>query len=161
MYAAHSVGIRLTGILVIFTPSLLIPMTVVISVLMWRSEGRNAPLALTQLAAGVMTLSPFFITGLCWAVAAFRPDRDPQSIMLLNDLGWVTLEMVTPPAMIQFGALAIAILLDRSPTPFLPRWIAWYSFSRVCWSRCSSLARSPGTAFSLSGSRQRPIAAGC
>lgn len=127
IYAGNAIGIKLTGIMLIFTPALLVPMTVVISILMWRSEGRLGPLALTQLIAGLMTLAPFILTGLCWAVAAYRPDRDPQSVMLMNDLAWVSLEMVTPPAMVQFGAVAVAILTDRAERPFLPRWSAYFS----------------------------------
>ncbi len=128
MYAANATGIKLTGILTIFTPALLAPMTAVISVLIWRSEGRNAPLAITQIIAGVLTIGPFILSGLCWVVAAYRPERDPNSIMLMNDLGWISLEMVTPPAMVQFCAVAIAILRDTSAVPFLPRWLAFYSF---------------------------------
>jgi hypothetical protein len=128
MYAVRSAGIKLTGMLTIFTPALLTPMTAVISVLMWRSEGRNAPLAITQIIAGVLTIGPFILSGLCWVVAAYRPERDPNSIMLMNDLGWISLEMVTPPAMIQFCCVAIAILRDKSGVPFMPRWVAFFSF---------------------------------
>ncbi len=128
LYAANPVGIKLTGMLLIFTPSLLCPITAIISVLMWRSEGRNAPLALTQLITGVMTLAPFILTGLCWAVAAFRPERDPEAIVLINDLGWVALEMVTPPAIIQLIAIGLCILNDRSAQPVFPRWVAFFSF---------------------------------
>ena len=127
-YREHSIGIKLTGIMLIFTASLLAPLTAIISVLMWRSEGKNAPLALTQLVAGTMTIFPFIITGLCWAVAAFRPDRDAASIMVMNDLGWVALEMVTPPAIVEAFCIAFAILNDKRAKPFLPRWLAYFNF---------------------------------
>jgi hypothetical protein len=146
MYAANPFGIKLTAILVIATPALLAPLTAIISVLMWRGEGRHAPLALTQLVAGVMTIAPFILTGLCWAVAAFRTQRDPALIELMNDFGWISLEMVTPPAMIELAALGLGILLDRSAKPVFPRWLAYYSF----W---TSLLFLPGllVSFFLSG----------
>ena len=128
IYASHSFGIRITGVLTIWTAALLTPITGIISLLIWKSDPRNAPLAATQAIAGLMTIFPFILSGLGWALAAYRPDRDPQAIMLLNDFAWASLLMPTAPAIVQLGALGAAILGDRSARPLFPRWLAYQCF---------------------------------
>lgn len=69
-----------------------------------------------------VTMPAFF-----FAVAAFRGDRSPELVQLASDLGWMPFVMNTPPALLQCGVLAAAVLADPNPTPVLPRWVGYYN----------------------------------
>ena len=62
-----------------------------------------------------------------WTVAAFRPERDPALIVLLNDLGWITFLMPLGTFVVQNFAIGFAILGDKSAAPVLPRWIGFFT----------------------------------
>jgi hypothetical protein len=60
-----------------------------------------------------------------WSATAFRTDRPDDLILLLNDLTCFEYVSIVSPALIQFGAMAFAVLGDRSPNPIFPRWIGY------------------------------------
>ncbi|WP_348675707.1 hypothetical protein [uncultured Abyssibacter sp.] len=76
-------------------------------------------------AAGGPTL--FLIADLFWLLAAFRPDRDPELIMLFNDLAWVTFTTQVGYLIAQSLFLAAAIYLDRQAEPVFGRWVAHFN----------------------------------
>ena len=75
--------------------------------------------------AGLMVLT--FYPAIWWLVAAFRPERAPDLIHLLNDMGW--LQFIGGVSMYDAMPLAmiIATLCDKSPNPVFPRWFAFYN----------------------------------
>lgn len=75
--------------------------------------------------AGGPTL--FCIADLFWLIAAFRPERDPELIMLFNDMAWITFTSQVAFLVAQNIFLAIAIYIDRQPVPIFPRWIAIFN----------------------------------
>lgn len=75
--------------------------------------------------AGGPTL--FTIADLFWLVAAFRPERDPAIVQLLNDIAWVTFTCQVGYLVSQNAFLAGAIYLDRQPRPVFPRWVAHFN----------------------------------
>lgn len=69
----------------------------------------------------------FILADYCWGVAAFRPDRDPQLISLLNDMAWFFFIAPVGTIIVQNLCLAVSIYLDARPDPIFPRWMAHFS----------------------------------
>ena len=128
-YAAHTNSIRV-GVLICLLGT--VPWYTIVGVLyaqlrrIERANGEPAFVSVIQVAAGGPLATcgmviPFFM----WATAAFRPDRDPDLILLLNDLGWISFVLPFTPFIAQNVAIAIGVLRDRQPRPLLPRWFGW------------------------------------
>src|SRR5262245_21528814 len=81
--------------------------------------------ALIACAAGGPTI--FLMANLFWLLAAFRPERDPQLTLLLNDLAWVTFASQVGFLIAQSVILALAIYLDRRARPVFGRWVAHFN----------------------------------
>lgn len=122
IYNDNVIGIRLGAILVTLAAALLAPFFAMLAVETKRIEGEVAPLTATQLVTAGIVVVLFLLGALLWTVAAFRPERSPDEIQLLNDLGWILLVTPAPPFFVQTAALGIAILSDKKSAPVLPRW---------------------------------------
>lgn len=81
--------------------------------------------AIIACAAGGPTI--FLLANLFWLLAAFRPERDPQLTLLLNDLAWVTFSSQVGFLIAQSVILALAIYLDRQERPIFQRWVAHFN----------------------------------
>ncbi|RDH77226.1 hypothetical protein DVS77_17585 [Mycolicibacterium moriokaense] len=69
----------------------------------------------------------FILADYCWGVAAFRPDRDPQLISLLNDMAWFLFIAPVGAIIVANLCLAVSIYLDERPDPVFPRWVAHFN----------------------------------
>jgi hypothetical protein len=76
-------------------------------------------------AAGGPTI--FLLANLFWLLAAFRPERDPELTVLLNDLAWVTFASQVGFLIAQSVILALAIYLDRQARPVFEPWVAHFN----------------------------------
>ena len=105
----------------------LLPMSAVLGDQMRRMEGARPIWAQTQLACAVLLVWLLSAAMVFFAAAAFRADRDPQLILLLHDLGWLT--FITPVSMVVLWMAAVggAILSDRGNPPVMPRWVGYLS----------------------------------
>jgi len=81
----------------------------------------NAQLALAAISSLVFILPQFF-----WVTAAFRPERDPAQLWLLNDLGWLPFVADVYTGVPWVLTIAMAIFSDRSERPIIPRWAGYY-----------------------------------
>jgi hypothetical protein len=81
--------------------------------------------AIIACAAGGPTI--FLMANLFWLLAAFRPMRDPQQTLLLNDLAWVTFSSQVGFLIAQSVILALAIYLDRQERPVFAPWVAHFN----------------------------------
>jgi hypothetical protein len=81
--------------------------------------------AIIACAAGGPTI--FLMANLFWLLAAFRPERDPQLTLLLNDLAWVTFSSQVGFLIAQSVILALAIYLDRQERPIFQPWVAHFN----------------------------------
>lgn len=72
-------------------------------------------------------LTAFILADYCWGMAAFRPERDPQLISLLNDMAWFFFIAPVGTIVVQNLCLAISIYLDARPDPIFPRWVAHFN----------------------------------
>lgn len=102
----------------------LVPLFAVTAVQMSRISTSSSVFTYAYIiCVGVGTTS-FILADYCWGVAAFRPDRDPQLISLLNDMAWFLFIAPVGAIVVQCLCLALAVYLDERPEPVFPRWVA-------------------------------------
>lgn len=126
-YAAHAARIRLSMVVFNFCGVMLMPMFMVVVYQMKRMAAASQVFAYGYLSAVVSGATLFAIADLFWLVAAFRPGRDPQLILLLNDLAWITFTAPVGMIVAQNVCLALAVWLDEQPRRIFPRWLAPFS----------------------------------
>ena len=97
----------------------------VISVQMFRIKGISRLTPYLQLVAGIGAVLVYLLPVILFAVIAFRPERDPALTLFGNDIGWQFIITNVPIVQVQFGAIALAVLQDKSANPVFPRWIAY------------------------------------
>ncbi len=102
------------------------PLLAVITTQMLRIEGRRPVLAFTQLATGTATLLLNLLPMLLWAMATFRTDRSDDTLLLLNDMGWLILFPAIMLFCLQNAAIGIAVL--NSDQTVFPRWVGFVNF---------------------------------
>lgn len=105
---------------------LMLPMLALISVHLYRMDRAVPLLAFLQLITAAATMVINMFPQLIFAIAAFRTDRAPGDIVLLNDMAWLMLFTGIAPFIVQNLAIGVAILRDRTNT--FPRWVAWLNF---------------------------------
>ncbi|MGH8595934.1 MAG: hypothetical protein ACREXT_04670 [Gammaproteobacteria bacterium] len=128
MYQNNTWQIR-TGLLLMMAASgLMSPFLAVISIQMKRMEGSPHILTYTQLSSGTVGVLFLIIPCLIWTTAAFRPERDPEMILLLNDFGWILFLLPFTSFVVQNFAIGLAILGDKNAEPVFPRWVGFFTF---------------------------------
>lgn len=121
-----SPGAMKTGLIFcLFGTGLILPVLVSISINMSRAEQGAPFLAITQLVTGTLALLFLMIPFLLWMTCAFRPERDPELIMLVNDIGWLIFTTGVTPFMLQLLSISICGLRDKREHKLLPRWICF------------------------------------
>jgi hypothetical protein len=105
----------------------LVPVLVLIVMQILRMAHRTPIFAYSFLGCIAAGPTLFFLADLFWLIAAFRPDRDPALIQLMNDLGWVTFTSQVGFLIAQNVFLAVAIYLDRQAEPIFKTWVAHFN----------------------------------
>lgn len=126
-FAEHRVGIRFSMIVFDLCGILLLPFFMVVVAQMKRMATPSQVFAYAYLAAVTSGATLFAISNLLWLVAAFRPERDPALVQLLNDLAWLIFTAPVGMLVAQNVCLALAIYLDARPVPVFPRWLGHLS----------------------------------
>jgi hypothetical protein len=126
-YQQNTTMIRFSMITFNLCGIMLIPFFMVIVIQMKRMATPSQVLAYSYLSAAASGATLLAIADIFWLVGAFRPDRDPQLILLLNDLAWLTFTAPVGMIIVQNLCLALAIYLDARPKPIFPRWVAHFS----------------------------------
>lgn len=123
-YADHTDRIRASMIIFNVCAIMLIPFFTVIVHQIKRMATDTQVLAYCYLSAVTSGATLLAVADLFWLIAAFRPDRDPNLIQLLNDFAWIV--FTAPVGMIvgQCLCIAIAVWLDKHETPIFPKWVA-------------------------------------
>jgi uncharacterized membrane protein (DUF441 family) len=80
-------------------------------------------------AMAVGALPGCLLVAVCFLVAAFRPDRDPQLQVLLYDLGLLSYVGSLGCFSTAYFAFAVAILYDRNQ--IFPKWLAYVSIWQI------------------------------
>ena len=123
---SHDVTLTRFGLVVtLLAGTLTGPWVAVIATQMKRIEGENAPMTWTQLGLGMISILVFLFPVIVMQAILFRP-RDPQLVLLLNDLAWLPFVGLFMPAMVQGLAIAMAIFKDKEEKVF-PRWLGYFN----------------------------------
>nr|ABP43734.1 conserved hypothetical protein [Mycolicibacterium gilvum PYR-GCK] len=128
-YSEHTSWIRFSQVTFNLCGILILPFFMVIVVQMKRMRNQSHVFAYCYLTAVVSGATIFALSNIFFLVAAFRPDRNPELIMVLNDLAWIV--FIAPVGMVvaQFVLLALAVYFDDGPDPVFPRWVGHYSLA--------------------------------
>lgn len=105
------------------------PWVAVISAQMSRIKETGTVYAWTQGLSGATGAFIIYLPMLLWLVIAFRPDRDPDSLLLMSDFGWLLFTTTLAPFLAQNFSIGLAILSDKSAKPVFPHWVGFYNFA--------------------------------
>lgn len=123
-YAQNASMIRFSMITFNLCAIMLIPFFMTVVVQMKRMSLPSHLLAYSYLAAASTGATLFAIADIFWLIATFRPNRDPQLILLLNDMAWLVFTAPIGAVVVMNLSLALAVYLDARPQPIFPRWVA-------------------------------------
>lgn len=130
LFREHGVRIRLGMMISMYSTLFLLPFSAVVAAQIARIEGDGPRVwTYTTLMASAGNVLSFIFPLMFWNVAAFRPDRSPDLIMLMNDLAWLPFTGMAVPFVAMPLCVAVAGLLDRDPQPVFPRWFCYYSIA--------------------------------
>lgn len=126
-YRSHTTWIRFSMVTFNLCGIMLLPFFCVVVVQMKRMASQSQAFAYCYLSAVVSGATRFALSDVFFAAAAFRPGRDADLVLLLNDLGWIV--FIAPVGMIlaQNLMLALAVYHDKGPDPVFPRWVGHLS----------------------------------
>ncbi|MBV1930997.1 MAG: hypothetical protein KUG71_04705 [Porticoccaceae bacterium] len=127
IYQQNTGAIRFGLMLAMIAGGLTAPWVAVIANQMKRIEGDSPVLTYTMLVAGAAGILVLVLPAMTWTVAAFRPDRNPELIMLLNDFGWIFFVMTFSPFFVQNIVIGLAIFADKADAPVFPRWLGYFN----------------------------------
>ncbi|HEY9315949.1 hypothetical protein [Williamsia sp.] len=140
-YYRDNVGPIRTGLLIINAASaLVVPFFVVVAMQMSRMKLWNQALLYAFFMCVASNAGLFAVADVAWLAAALRPDRQPELIQLLNDIGWICFVAPVGVLVVQIGLLGAAILLDQSRRPVFPRWSGWFTIAMAVCIAPSALA---------------------
>lgn len=123
-YGHHTDLIRLGLVLTMFGAAFLAPWVAVLGRQMKRIEGGSSVLAEAQMLSGALVILLIIIPTMLWTAAAFRPERDPQLVLVLNDIGWFFFILAFSLPVVQMLAIGIVILGAPTEAVF-PRWLGY------------------------------------
>src|SRR5882757_5863869 len=128
-YREHTAAVQFSMVTYDLLGVMLIPFFMVIVIQMKRMATQSHVFAYCYLTAAVSGATIFALANIFYLVAAFRPDRNPELTMLLNDMAWIT--FIAPVGMIvgQNLLLGLAIHFDRGPHAVFPRWVGYFSIA--------------------------------
>lgn len=125
-YSGDTDGIRIGLVLAFVGIAGWGPFVAVITRQMLRMERDNV-LAYLQLVAGAVGWVFLLVPLLVLSVAAFRPDRNPETTQTVHDLGWFLLFMPIVPFVAMAVTIGIATLTDTARKPVFPRWSGYFN----------------------------------
>jgi hypothetical protein len=124
-YRDNTDQLRIGLLLLLIGAPLLVPFSVLLAMQLKRSDPRVAPLAYVQVLMSVVTMLELLLPVVLMGAAAFRPERSPATTLVLNDTAFTILLWAFSPPTLEFAAIGLAILWDRSERPLFPRWSGW------------------------------------
>ena len=119
-FREYNTGILGVVILCNLIAGSLVPLFAVTAVQMSRTATSSSVFTYAYIICVGAGTTAFILADYCWGVAAFRPDRDPQLISLLNDMAWFFFIAPVGTIVVQNLCLAVSIYLDERPRPDLP-----------------------------------------
>lgn len=126
-YRDNTAMIRFSMITFNLCGVMLLPFFMVIVIQMKRMATQSHVFAYCYLTAAVSGATLYALADIFYLVAAFRPDRNPELVMLLNDMAWMIFIAPVGAFVAQNVFLGLAIYFDDGPNPVFPRWVGHYA----------------------------------
>ena len=126
IYQGNTDGIRTGLLMTMIAGALTGPWVAAISTQLKRIEGHYSPLTYTQLGMGMLGVLLFIFPCFMMETVAFRPDRDPELMQLINDAAFLPFIGAFMPAVLQNIAIGICIFKDTEQK-VLPRWLGYFN----------------------------------
>ena len=126
-YRDNTAMIRFSMITFNLCGVMLLPFFMVIVIQMKRMATQSHVFAYCYLTAAVSGATLYALADIFYLVAAFRPDRNPDLVMLLNDMAWMIFIAPVGAFVAQNVFLGLAIYFDDGPNPVFPRWVGHYA----------------------------------
>jgi hypothetical protein len=128
-FRINNTGILGVVILCNLIAGTLVPLFAVTAVQISRISTSSSVFTYAYIICVGVGATAFILADYCWGVAAFRPDRDPELISLLNDMAWFFFIAPVGTIVVQNLCLALSIYLDARPDPVFPRWVAHFAIA--------------------------------
>ena len=134
-YWQDPVSVRIAMVFCCISMTLMAPYGVALAIYLRGEPGSpnwlaGSNLFYLQIILATLSAVAGIIPTLFWQLAAFRPESaSPETVQILNDLGWYLFLGAWPSFTFWFIALAFAIFAQEeqtNPLP-MPRWIAYLS----------------------------------
>src|SRR6188472_4031277 len=126
-FAENVTGILGVAILGNLIACSLVPLFAVTAVQISRTATSSSVFTYAYILCVGVGLTAFILADYCWGIAAFRPERDPQLISLLNDMAWFFFIAPVGTIVVQNLCFAASVYLDEKPQPVFPRWVAHFN----------------------------------
>jgi hypothetical protein len=126
-YRQHTLGVRFGLMLPLFASPLYASWSAALAAQMKRVRAAHPVLADLQLVLGGLTVLVFMIPALLLEIAAFRPERTPETIQALNDIPWMMFIGMGATAILQPFVVGVVVLRDRRDDPVFPRWVGYFN----------------------------------
>ena len=127
IFRDNTAPIRAGNMLIMLCSGLAVSFAAAIAIQLRRIEGDAPVLAYVQLGAGTLTAIITLMPAMIWTLMAYRPEREPQTLLLLSDFAWIWLVMPVTSVVIQCLAVGLAILGDRGAVLVYPRWLGYFN----------------------------------
>ena len=128
-YRDNAAMIRFSMITFNLCGIMLLPLFMVIVIQMKRMATQSHVFAYCYLTAAVSGATLFALADMFYLVAAFRPDRNPELVLLLNDMAWMIFIAPVGVLVAQNLLLGLAIYFDDGPNPVFPRWVGHFAMA--------------------------------
>ncbi len=131
IYQESALGVQIGMMMLMLGCALYLPFCVITSELLEKRMGQPL-LAKIQFSAGITAIAFGMVSVAAIALAAFRPERDPQITQLMNDAGWIIFFWDISFFQLQAAAVMLGTFIYKGPNPIWPRWMAYaFLFSIV------------------------------
>jgi hypothetical protein len=129
-YFDDPAGMRIGIVLMSIGATFILPFGCVMASQVRRIEGSHTTMAYTVIAASAFVVTATLIYLFILLTLTYRPERDPQLVLLLSDIAWLPFIGMWQPGALQAIAVGAAVLSDRdtSRPGHWPRWVGWVSF---------------------------------
>jgi hypothetical protein len=124
LYRDNAGWIRFSMVTFNLCGMMLLPLFCVVAVQIKRMATPSQAFAYCYLMATVCGATLFALSAIFFAAAVFRPSRDADLVLVLNDLGWIVFVAPVGMTLIQNLMLAMAIYFDDRARSVYPRWVA-------------------------------------
>lgn len=125
LYQSDYQRIRIGMVILMFAALIFIPFAAAMAHFIAQVERGAGMLTFTFLLGAVGNMVLTFYPAVWWLVAAYRPERGPELIYLMNDLAWLQFLGGISMYLAMPLAVLMASLLDRRANPPFPRWAGY------------------------------------